>query len=154
MPTVEGRNAPSLLSSNGGNTTFSNDSRDSGSHHSDSIGRNMPWSQPSEKLTQDCQSQRFELQTALEQQAWQEAQQAAVQIAQQLTTEQELSESQLARMQQYFDSGDPILQAEAFAWSQKHPGWLRLNAPQCPEKYEIHELNSSVLAAIQANAKR
>lgn len=128
---IESINAPSLLPSNGGNAASSNDSRNSSLDHSDSIGRNVLSNQPLEQSVQDCQNQQFEPQTALEQQAWQEAQQAAVQIAQQLTPGQEPSESQLARMQQYFDSGDPILRAEALAWSQLNPGWLNLNSPQC-----------------------
>lgn len=154
-PILRGENIPSLLSSNGGNASFSNDPSDSSLHHSDSIGCNALQNQAFEEI-EDCQYQPVEPQTTLEQQAWQEAHQAAVQLAQQqLFTEREPSESQLARMQQYFDSGDPILRAEALAWSQLNPGWLNLDSPQCLEKHEIHGLHhSSVQAAIQANLKR
>ncbi|GAP99866.1 hypothetical protein [Leptolyngbya sp. NIES-2104] len=32
---------------------------------------------------------------------------------------------QVMKMQRFLDSGDPILQAEAYAWSHYYPGWLR-----------------------------
>ena len=146
----------SLLPSNGGNTASVNDLSDLDSYHSDFIGRNALRDQPFEKIAQDYQDERFEPQTALEQRAWQEAHQAAVEIAQQQPpTGREPSENQRARMQQYFDSGDPILRAEALAWSQLNPGWLSLDSPQCLEKHEIHGLHpSSVQAAIQANLQR
>ncbi|MEP0919959.1 hypothetical protein NC981_24415 [Leptolyngbya sp. DQ-M1] len=36
--------------------------------------------------------------------------------------------TQVAKMQRFLDSGDPILQAEAYAWSQHYPGWLRFRS--------------------------
>lgn len=131
-PTLDNENTPSLLPSDGGNITPSNDSSASSLPHSDFIGRNLPWNQPCGKIAQDYQNSPIEPQTELEQQARQEAHRAAIQIAQQQQpTEREPSVSQLARMQQYFDSGDPILQAEALAWSRLNPGWLRLNSLHC-----------------------
>lgn len=37
---------------------------------------------------------------------------------------------QVARMQQFLGSGDPILIAEAMAWAEINPGVLTLNALQ------------------------
>lgn len=59
--------------------------------------------------------------------AAQEARQAAVQIAyeQQQHIKRQASETRhIARMQQFLDSGDPILMAEAIAWAQVNPGVL------------------------------
>ncbi|GAP99553.1 hypothetical protein [Leptolyngbya sp. NIES-2104] len=131
-PTLEVENTASLLPSNGGNSNPSNAPNALILHHSDSIGRNTLWNQPCKEIAQDSQNLSIEPQTVPEQQAWQEAHQAAMQIAQQQhSTEREPSESQLVQMQQYFDSGDPILQAEALAWSRFHPGWLRLDSLHC-----------------------
>lgn len=131
-PTLEDENTPSLLPSDGGNITPSNDPSSSSLPHSDSIGRNLLPNQPCEEIAQAYQNSPTEPQTALEQQAWQEAHQAAMQIAQQQQlTKREPSDSQLAQMQGYFDSSDPILQAEALSWAQLNPGWLRLDSLHC-----------------------
>jgi hypothetical protein len=62
--------------------------------------------------------------------ACQEAFQEAARLAQ-MQHEQIKSEAaeqrQIARMQQFLDSGDPILMAEAMAWAQVNPGVLRMD---------------------------
>jgi hypothetical protein len=126
---LEGQNVPSLLPSNGDNTSASHHSSDSNAHHCDSIGRNLLESEPVQDLAQNGQHSPAASRSDLEQQAWQEVQQAAMHLAQQQPrVEHPPSERQVTRMQQYCDSGDPILQAEAVAWLQLHPGWLRLDA--------------------------
>lgn len=148
---TEEKNTPSLLSSDGGNITAHNRSSDSNEIDSDGVGRNICENQAFTESIPLCQTPTDEAQ------AWQAAQQEALSLSQyqQPSVDRSPDASQIERMQQYFNSGDPILQAEAFAWSQRYPGWLRLDTPQCPETPEIRSLyHSSLQAAIRANLER
>ncbi|WP_088888788.1 hypothetical protein [Leptolyngbya ohadii] len=66
-------------------------------------------------------------------QAQQEAMQEAARIAylqREQIKSQVAQQRQIARMQEFLDSGDPILMAEAIAWAQVNPGVLKLNSVQ------------------------
>lgn len=91
-------------------------------------GRNSFLAQsPSNDASALSQDISYVQQALFEIKAAQEARQAAVQIAyeQQQQINRQASElRQIARMQQFLDSGDPILMAEAIAWAQVNPGVL------------------------------
>lgn len=150
-PTIEGENLPSLLSSNGGNIPAHKLSSDFDTVDSDRVGRNRCDHQAGIASIPTCQNPTPEAQ------AWQAAQQEALHLTQHQTSSVDRTPdaSQVERMQQYFNSGDPILQAEAFAWSQRYPGWLSKDDSQCPELPESRTLyHASVQAVIRANLER
>lgn len=92
------------------------------------LGRNSFLAQsPFNEVSASSQDISYVQQVLFEIKAAQEARQAAVQIAyeQQQQIKRQASESRhVARMQQFLDSGDPILMAEAIAWAQVNPGVL------------------------------
>lgn len=147
----EGQIPTSLLSSNGGNPPTHHHSGDFDVDHSGTLGRNLLENQPLPQVGADDPAQVADLQ------AQQEAHQEALRLAQgaQPFGDRTPSASHIARMQQYFHSGDPILQAEALAWLYRHPGEFTLEAPQAQEPSKIGGLyHSSVQAAIQAHLER
>ncbi|MDX2098572.1 MAG: hypothetical protein SFW36_12410 [Leptolyngbyaceae cyanobacterium bins.59] len=78
----------------------------------------------------DLSAQPKVQQALFEIKAAQEARQAAVLMAyeQQQHIKRQASEArQVARMQQFLDSGDPILMAEAIAWAAVNPGVLDMS---------------------------
>ncbi|MBM0744868.1 hypothetical protein JOY44_25450 (plasmid) [Phormidium sp. CLA17] len=91
-------------------------------------GRNSFLAQaPSNDASALSQDTSYVQQVLFEIKASQEARLAAVQMAyeQQQQIKRQASESRhVARMQQFLDSGDPILMAEAIAWAQVNPGVL------------------------------
>ncbi len=99
----------------------------------------------------DLSAQPKVQQVLFEIKAVQEARQAAVQMAyeQQQQLKQQAAEArQIARMQQFLDSDDPILMAEAIAWAAVNPGVLATNCtPERPESilpYQAQPIGSSV----------
>lgn len=150
-PILEVQIPTSLLSSNGGNPPTHHHSGDFDIDHSGTLGRNLLENRPLPQVGSDDQDQVADLQ------AWQEAHQEALRLAQvpQPPRDRTPSASQIARMQQYFHSGDPILQAEALAWLCRHPGGFTPVALQAQEQRKIGGLyHSSVQAAIQAHLER
>ncbi len=68
------------------------------------------------------------------------------------------AQQQVERMQQFLDSGDPILVAEAMAWAQLHPNVLSLNPLQlsllCNAPPRPLHSRSAILVAIAAQFER
>ena len=118
-PQIEPKNSTSLLSSGGSNSSSNGSSSDFAPSKFASTGGNS-LDQPAHKAPDSLES--------FHAQAQQEACEAAIQ---QIAEEQNLqysvpSSAQIERMQQFLDSGDPILIAEATAWAQVHPGVLQM----------------------------
>ena len=94
-------------------------------------GGNFSEEQPPRNSNLDSsQSIRYVQQVLFDIKAQQEARQEAVWMAQQRSGQikREAAEAkQIARMEQFLASGDPILVAEALAWAQVNPGVLRSN---------------------------
>lgn len=94
----------------------------------DESGRNATIAPISSDAGEDIQDGHYRQQGLFAVKAAQDAHQAAVQLAheQQQQIKQQAGEArQIARMQQFLDSGDPILMAEAIAWAQINPGLLK-----------------------------
>ena len=117
----------SLFPSAGSNHLEDKGSSDRALQNNES-GRNSFRAQsPSNDASASSQDISYVQQVLFELKAAQEARQAAVHMAykQQQQLKQQASEArQIARMQQFLDSDDPILMAEAIAWAQVNPGVL------------------------------
>jgi hypothetical protein len=116
----------SLLSTQGSNHFASNDPGDSAIQAREA-GRNASLSSAISAPAQSAQDVSYVQQVLFELKAAQDARQAAAQDAyeQQQRIRQQASEAKvIARMQQFLDSGDSILMAEAFAWATVNPGLL------------------------------
>ncbi|MEX0268954.1 hypothetical protein AB3R30_07420 [Leptolyngbyaceae cyanobacterium UHCC 1019] len=159
-------NPTSLLLENDGNTVQDKDLSDHLAPTLPSTGSNAQIDQSSNNSEQvpgwlkrsdhDVQPPLFDLQT------WFDVGQAASQSAHQQVNQirqQAKQAAPIARMQQYLESGDPILMAEAVAWAEINPGVLqveRLNLPL----FAALELDDSardlsgVLAAISVHIQR
>jgi hypothetical protein len=121
------QNSTSLLPNDGGNHAVSNDSSDSTVENSSATGGNSLIHQNSCPATADTQVE-FISQALIHAQAQREACETAAQLADRCQTQSNApSQRQIERMQQFLDSDDPILIAEAAAWAQHHPGVLDLN---------------------------
>jgi hypothetical protein len=140
--TSNGHSPPSLFPSNGGNYRCNNGSSDSNAYTPEASGSNFKTRQDSEvsvsesartSATSTTGSQY--IQQVLFDKVWIEVNRAATLTAkeQEQHIKQEASQaSQIARMQQFLASGDPILMAEALAWAQINPGVLntqQINPP-------------------------
>lgn len=115
--TIEPRCHPSLLPGNGGNDTSS----DGSSNSKGSIQPSTDEHQSVEKTDSVRDTPVIPEALLISDDAWQAVHQEAIQMAQPPTQPRSLK--QLARMQQFLESGDPILVAEATAWFylQFHP---------------------------------
>ncbi len=159
-------NPTSLLSENGGNALQSKDLSDRLGQPLSSVGGNAQLDQTSRRSQQGIggangsdptiQLPLFDLQT------WLDVGQAAAQSADQQVNQIRFEAQQaapIARMQQYLESGDPILMAEAIAWAEINPGVLRVERLNLPlfEALELddsaHDL-SGVLATISIQIQR
>lgn len=91
------------------------------------------------------------------QEAFQEASRLAHSQHQRIKSEA-AQQRQIAHMQQFLDSGDPILVAEAMAWAQVNPGVLQVNALQLSlltaSQAERFIDRSSILTAIEAQLQQ
>ncbi len=103
--------------------------------NSQSTGGNMASRQSSNHLA--AQSP-YNQPTLFDISAWMEASQEAAAQAkeqQQRIRSESYQQSQIARMQQFLASGDPILVAEATAWAEINPGVLDLDRFQSPSRH-------------------
>lgn len=129
-------NPPSLLPNVDGDKPSSNGSSSSKLPVDASIGGNPPTDLESGSSDLDLsQGIQYVQQVLFDLKAQQEARQEASRLAQQhhQRIKQEASQTQyVERMQQYLDSGDPILMAEALAWAQVNPGILDVSQLQLP----------------------
>ncbi|BAU15885.1 hypothetical protein LEP3755_64510 (plasmid) [Leptolyngbya sp. NIES-3755] len=151
------QNSTSLLPSDGGNNTSSNHSSDSIVQNSDSTGGNSLIHQGFCPVTADNQDKSIS-QALIQAQAQREACETAIQLAANCQAQDNVpSQKQIDRMQQYLDSGDPILIAEATAWARYNPGVLDLNGVRSsfasPEAISIYDW-SDILAAISVQVQR
>lgn len=124
---VEPKNATSLFPSSDGNNAPSNSSSDLIAENSATSDGNCLLEQDSSDSSEDRLHGLIIQQTVANLQAQREAQQTAVQQARQRQhqIQREASNAKVvARMQQFLDSGDPILRAEALAWAAVNPGVL------------------------------
>lgn len=110
-PIIEPKIDTSLLPGNGGNDTSSDGSSDSEVFFQKSINAHQPVDKNDSFSDINVISQA----SSISDEAWQAVNQEAFQMAQQQPM-QPRSPKQLARMQQFLESGDPILVAEAMAW--------------------------------------
>ncbi|KAM3089844.1 hypothetical protein ACKFKG_32135 [Phormidesmis sp. 146-35] len=137
----------SLLSKNDGNRLTSNSFKDSlGADHSLTDGNRLLDKEVSEFVSADSPSYSPDQQGELEgiryvqqilfeiQEQSQADREAAKQtpIQGKLCKREEAKAAQIQRMQQYWDSGDPILMAEAQQWASSNPGIL--NIPEPPDQ--------------------
>ncbi|MBD1843394.1 hypothetical protein H6F89_08270 [Cyanobacteria bacterium FACHB-63] len=121
------QNSTSLLPNDGGNHATSNDSSDSTVENSSAIGGNSLIHQNFCPVTADTQAESIS-QVLIHAEAQREACETATQLAAEGQTQNNApSQRQIERMQQFLDSDDPILIAEASAWAQHRPGVLELN---------------------------
>ena len=122
-------NSTSLLYRSGGDNNGDAGLSDHTVQFSSGSGGNFSEEQPYGDSDPDSsQSIRYVQQVLFDLKAQQEARQEAVRVAQeqQGRIKQEAAETkQIARMEHFLDSGDPILVAEALAWAQVNPGVLR-----------------------------
>ena len=114
----------SLLSNTGGDKALVEGLSDRNIEISDSRGGNLQHqdidSSASSRITQSVLSLRSVL---LDLKACSEARREAIQIAKaeaEQTRDQAFKAAHITRMRRYLESGDPILMAEAIAWSQIH----------------------------------
>lgn len=120
--------APASLFPSPGRNCSAGESSSDPSRSEIESGRNFAGSaytsRPPSETPQDV---RYVQQVLFETKAAQEARQAEVRTAyqqQQVLKQQAAAARQIARMQQFLDSNDPILMAEAIAWATAHPGVL------------------------------
>ncbi|HEY9698966.1 MAG TPA: hypothetical protein V6D10_17005 [Trichocoleus sp.] len=121
----------SLFPLSDGNSSQNKASSDRNSFNSQLTGGNMAPRQSSGHLPAHPYSQP----TLFDISAWMEASQAAAaqaKVQQQRIREESEQQGQLARMQQFLASGDPILVAEATAWAEMNPNVLDLDRLQSP----------------------
>lgn len=115
---------PSLFPEQGGDATSSQGSSDRTLQNDDSSGGN----QQSDRASLNCSEQdSYSQAPLLDLQTWQSVQQEANRHAQQQRRRlkrQASQAKQVARMQQFLASDDPILVAEAMAWAAINPGIL------------------------------
>jgi len=110
-PIVEPEIDASLLPGNGGNDTSSDSSSDS----EVSVQKSINAHQPADKNDLFSDINVISKASSISDEAWQAVNKEAFQMAQQQPV-QPHSPKQLAQMQQFLESGDPILVAEAMAW--------------------------------------
>jgi hypothetical protein len=150
------QNSTSLLPNDGGNHAASNHSSDSTVRNSSATGGNSLIHQNSCPVTADNQAESIS-QALIHVQAQREACETAAQLAAEGHPPNNVpSQKQIKRMQQFLDSDDPILIAEASAWAQHHPGVLDLNRVQSlfapPASAFAHDW-SDILAAISVQVQ-
>ncbi|KAM3099075.1 hypothetical protein ACKFKF_15665 [Phormidesmis sp. 146-12] len=133
----------SLLSKNDGNSLTSNSFKDSlGADHSLTDGNRLLDKEVSEFVSADSPSYSPDQQGELEgiryvqqilfeiQEQNQADREAAKQTQGKPCKREEAKAAQIQRMQQYWDSGDPILIAEAQQWASSNPGILNIPEPR------------------------
>lgn len=151
------QNSASLLYSAGGNNSPSNHSSDSTVQNSDSTGGNLLVHQGSRSDTANHENDSIS-QALIHAQAQREACETAVQLAAQCQMQDNTpSQRQIERMQQFLDSDDPILIAEASAWAQHHPSVLDLNRVRSSSASAETAFTydwSDILAAISVQIQR
>ena len=124
---------PSLLSTNDGDSPAGKASSDRDAPDSPEIDSNLPLSSDSHFASEALQAAQSAHQVLLNVQAQQEAFREAACMAQanrDRIKAQASKRRQIARMQQFMDSGDPILMAEAMAWAQVNPNVLHMSPLQ------------------------
>lgn len=128
-----GQSPASLFLSNGGNHQHNGGSSNSITQSSETSGSNFKTRQDSKAISttgsQHVQQVLFDIK------AWIEVNREAALTAkeQEQRIKHEASQvSQIARMQQFLASGDPILMAEASAWAQINPGVLNIEQINIP----------------------
>ena len=159
-------NPTSLLSENDGNALTGKDLSDHLAPTVPSVGGNAQIDQisrNSEQVTGETNGSACDVQPPLfDLRTWFDVGQAASQSAHQQANQIRLEAKQaapIARMQQYLESGDPILMAEALAWAEINPGVLQVERTNLP-LFEALELDDSardlsgVLAAISVHIQR
>lgn len=119
----ERRNLTSLLPSEGGNVPSDNVYSDSVPVDSESLGGN---SVSERSLNSIPDSALAEIYVAALNNEYNTSEHSANDDLRGSRSAQsaQITPNQVARMQRFLDSGDPILQAEANAWAQMCPGWL------------------------------
>ncbi|MBW4542515.1 MAG: hypothetical protein KME43_25795 [Myxacorys chilensis ATA2-1-KO14] len=130
-PESSPQDSTSLLPNDGGNTSPSHDSGRSTGEDSASIGGNSLIHRNSDSSTVNASAESFQI--LFDVQGQREACEEAVQLAtkhQHRIQSNSPSQVQIERMQRFLNSGDPILIAEATAWEQVNPGFLRVNEPR------------------------
>ena len=159
-------NPTSLLSENDGNALTGKDLSDHLAPTVPSVGGNAQIDQisrNSEQVTGETNGSACDVQPPLfDLRTWFDVGQAASQSAHQQANQIRLEAKQaapIARMQQYLESGDPILMAEALAWAEINPGVLQVERTNLP-LFEALELDDSardlsgLLAAISVHIQR
>jgi hypothetical protein len=141
---INRHSSTSLLSTDGGNSSSSKGSSDLPYHNAPSSASNtlaLSSSSQSSQEIQYVQKMLFNIKDSKE--AFQEASRIARAQYQRIKTE--VTEwRQIDRMQQFLESDDPILIAEAMAWAQINPGILNLDQTQLSllsnaEGQEVHD---------------
>ncbi len=129
---------PSLLSENGSNALPGGTLSNHTGHKARPTDGNMALSQSasrSDLLSETNQGKGHVQPPHLDRQTWLETSREAVRSAQQQVTQIRQEARQAARraqMQQYLESGDPILMAEALAWAAINPGVLQVEHTNLP----------------------
>jgi hypothetical protein len=125
--TSNGHNLTSLLSRNASNSNSSKEFSESEEVNQGAIARNRLNIKGSSDIQVPEEVNLSEQMPLFDLEAWGEATQEAKRVAR-LETERIKNEAfetvHVARMQQYLESGDPILMAEALAWADVNPGVL------------------------------
>lgn len=150
----------SLLQGTGSNPSLAQDLGDRASVCSGSSGSNAGLQNQSIQAIDQGHSQP----THLFDLAWTDANQEASRIARQQSRRiqnEARYKAYVARMQQYLESDDPILMAEAFAWAEINPGILSIEDPPSPPdeglagvELEVSRDLSDLLAAIAVQVQR
>ncbi|MBW4694254.1 MAG: hypothetical protein KME27_21120 [Lyngbya sp. HA4199-MV5] len=124
---------PSLLAINDGDNPVGKALGDRDASDISSIDSNFRGNSASHPASEALQPVQSVQQKLLNVQAQQEAFREAARIAQTQRNQikaQAAQARQIARMQQFLDSGDPILMAEAMAWAQVNPNLLNMTPLQ------------------------
>lgn len=120
---------PSLLPINDGDKPDDKAFSDRDTSNTPLIDSNLPATSAPHHASEALHPSQSIQQTLLTIQAQREAFREAAQMAQLQRDQikaQVAEQRQIARMQQFLDSGDPILMAEAMAWAQVNPNVLRM----------------------------
>lgn len=124
---------PSLLSTTGGDNTVGKALGDFRIPNTGQNDSNLPANAGSHPVAETLQAAQHVQQTLFDIQAQQEAFREASLMAHAQRNQikaQAAERRQIARMQQFLESGDPILMAEAMAWAQVNPNVLNMTALQ------------------------
>jgi hypothetical protein len=127
LGTSNGHNLTSLLSENASNRPSSNAFSDSEMPDQEAIASNTPTEKGSSDSEASEEAKTSDRMTLSDVKAWRAAAKEAraeASLAAERIRDEVFHKAQVAKMQQYLESGDPILRAEALAWAEINPGVL------------------------------